>query len=317
MASNEVCDVLDVSQFLPGRSAYECVAYAAALLKYAGKPGQGPTGSALQASNLAQYWYGRLEGGTDAANKNGMSIAAMETMLAGMGLPYVLASLVSVQGVKIELARDMPCLVGGVETGMYDMELGHIPYNWAPTGNHVIVATGVAPDGNLLVHDTANVDAQGRIRPGPRIYDAGKLQIVSVTAVQIGEDMIKPLDITMPEVAALFRQLDANHWQDKATGRVLQFALLAHYKAGGVASLKVRGHIMSNEIIGTNGDAVQYCQFGADMWIKATGQVVPLDLYNPPGSSLPRILSPQPPPVGLPQEHAVLEQIKALVQAIP
>src|SRR5258708_40146865 len=71
----------------------------------------------------------------------------------------------------------------GAETGMYDIGLGDIvPYAWTPTGNHCIVVSGVDANGNFLVHDCASIAPSG-VRPGPRTYDASKLQIVSATAV--------------------------------------------------------------------------------------------------------------------------------------
>ena len=181
----EICDLLDVSQFLPGKSAYECVAYSAALIKYAGLPGRGPTGTALEASNLAQYWYGREEGSNAASNTNGMSLDQEHQMLGGMGLAWTLGAL-SVEWIRQSIAEGRPCLVCGAEAGFYDMELGdHVPYNWPPSGNHCIVVSGVAKDGNLLVHDCANVDPSGKVRPGPRVYDASKMHLVSVTSISV------------------------------------------------------------------------------------------------------------------------------------
>ena len=181
-AKGEVCDLLDVSQFIPGRSEDECCDYASALLKYAGEPGHGPTGTVLAASNLAQYWYGRLEGSTSASNTAGTTLPQLYTMLSGMGLGYH-PLIVSVQAVKDALAQGYPVLACGAETGMHDLALGDVvPYAWPPSGNHAIVVSGVAADGNLLVHDTASIAATG-VRPGPRTYDASKLQLVSATAV--------------------------------------------------------------------------------------------------------------------------------------
>lgn len=178
----EVGDFLDVSQFIPSRSAYECVAYSGALVKYCGAPGKGPTGTTLEASNLAQYWYGKEEGSNLASNTNGMSLQAEYDMLAGMELHY--QALSSVQDIKDVLSQQgYPVLLCGAETGMYDMGLGDIvPYSWAPTGNHCIVVSGVDSAGNLLVHDCANIAPTG-VRPGPRTYDASKINLVSATAV--------------------------------------------------------------------------------------------------------------------------------------
>src|SRR2546430_17216460 len=102
--NGEVADFLDVSQFIRGKSAYECVAYAGALIKYSGPPGMGVRGTTLVASNLAQYWYGKEEGSTDASNTNGMSLQAEYDMLTGMELHYH-ALEVSVQGVKDAIDR--------------------------------------------------------------------------------------------------------------------------------------------------------------------------------------------------------------------
>jgi hypothetical protein len=182
-SKNEVADFLDVNQFIPGRSAYECVAYSGALVKYCGSPGKGPTGSTLEASNLAQFWYGKEEGSNLASNTNGMSLQAEYDMLQGMELHY--SALSSVQDIKDTLAQQgLPVLLCGAETGMYDMGLGdRVPYNWTPTGNHCIVVSGVDSAGHLLVHDCANVDVNGIVRPGPRTYDTSKISLVSATAV--------------------------------------------------------------------------------------------------------------------------------------
>lgn len=317
---NEICDVLDVSQFVSGKSAFECVAYSAALLKFAGKPGQGPTGTALQASNLAQYWYGREEGGNSAANKNGMSLDAEYAMLGGMGLAWT-PTVLNVEGIRQSLREGRPCIVCGHEDGFFDLALGdRVPYNWTPTGNHAIVVTGMDAHGNLLVHDCANVDANGKVRPGPRIYDASKMQLVSVTSVSIlqGGDMLQPLSIDMPNVANMFRQLDENHWQSIATGRILQFGLLADYKANGQASLTYLGDVLSPEQVQPNGDVVQFYAHGARLWQKATGKVLPFDLFSQAGQEMLRkaLAVPAPAPEA-PQEHAVIEQMKTLLATIP
>ena len=185
----EVADFHDTSQFESGKSAYECVAYSVSLCKFAGEPGSGATGTILQASNLAQYWYGKLEGSNDASNENGMTLVAEHTMLTGIGVHWHDAPITGnnahdLEYVKAWLSLGYPVTICGAETGMFDMDLGdRVPYNWTPQGYHCIVAAGVDASGNLLVHDTANVDANGVVRAGPRIYDAGKLELISATAI--------------------------------------------------------------------------------------------------------------------------------------
>lgn len=190
--NNEVADFLDVNQFIPSRSPDECVCYTSVLIKYAGLPGHGPTGTVLEASNLAQYWYGRETGNTDASNHAGLSLSQEYAVLQGLGLHFW-GLAPTVDAIRTAIAQGVPCLLCGAETGMVDVELGdRVPFGWTPTGNHCIVVSGVAPDGNLLVHDTANVDASGKVRPGPRLYDAAKLQLVSATAVMVPGSVIQP-----------------------------------------------------------------------------------------------------------------------------
>lgn len=182
-AHGEVADFTDESQFLQGHSAFECVAYCASLIFYCGPPGQGPRGNGLEITVLAQRWYGQLEGSNLASNTNGMGLPAEYDMLSGMKLSYH-ALAATVQAVKEALAEGYPCLICGAEDSYYDVELGdRVPYSWNPVGNHALVASGVAQDGNLLVHDTASIGPDG-VRPGPRIYDASKMQLVSATAVR-------------------------------------------------------------------------------------------------------------------------------------
>jgi hypothetical protein len=178
----EVASFLDVSQFEQGESAYECVAFSASLIYYCGPPGHGATGTGEQVDQLADFWYGKEEGSYASSNANGMSLDAEYMMLRGIGLHYHALST-DVASIKTALQEGLPVMLCGAETGMHDLALGdRVPYAWTPTGNHCIVASGIASDGNLLVHDCASIAPSG-VRPGPRTYDASKLQIVSATAV--------------------------------------------------------------------------------------------------------------------------------------
>lgn len=248
----EVADILDVNQFAPGTSAFMCVPFAAALCKFAGEPGHGPSGTAMQASNLAMYWYGHLEGNTLASNTSGMSIEDEYKMLQGMRLSSHV-SPPTLEYVKAWLAVGYPVLLCGAETGMYDIGLGDIvPYSWPPTGNHAVVASGVTSDGNLLVHDTANIGPTG-VRTGPRIYDASKLQLVSATAIAVPwlpalpgeydptkevEDVPIVIDLNNSEVASFFSAGPGpGQWTCKQTGKIVQGEILATYARYGNAGL--------------------------------------------------------------------------------
>ena len=277
-SKNEVADFLDTNQFIPGRSAYECVAYSAALLKYAGQPRHGPIGSTLEASNLAQYWYGRETGSNTADNTSGMSLAQEYDMLKGVGLAYK-SLAASVDAIKAALSQGYPVLFCGAETGMVDVALGDVvPYGWPPSGNHAIVISGIAPDGNLLVHDCASIAPNG-VRPGPRTYDASKLQPVSATAIipaWLSEDNMA-IDINSPGVSEHFTETDAQHWTCKQTGKVLQMGILDFYKQQG--GLQRLGLPVSNEIaLDASGNTRQHFERGALLYD-------PQHKYdNPPGS---------------------------------
>jgi len=177
-----------------------------------------------------------------------------------------------------------------------------------PDWSHVLSVYGETP-GVLIArdpystHDVSHDDATWA-----KLLEYREIWVMEVLTVQ--------LSIDMPAVAALFRQLDEKHWQSIKTECILHDGHLQDYIANGQVSLDRLGDLKSNEIIGSNGDSIVYFEFGARRWIEATHKVVSVDLYNPPGSSLPRILSPQQAPA-MPQEHAIIEQIKALVQAIP
>ena len=50
-----------------------------------------------------------------------------------------------------------------------------------------------------------------------------------------------------PGVAALFVEMDANHWKSKATGYILQDGFLNNYKANGQMSLDYLGDVVYHE----------------------------------------------------------------------
>jgi hypothetical protein len=293
-SKGEVVDCLDVSQFIGGHSAYECVAYSAALLKYAGQPGHGPTGTVLEASNLAQYWYGKLEGSNASSNTNGMSLNDEYIMLKGIGLSYEPLPA-TIEAIKTALGSGRPILFCGAETGMHDLALGdRVPYSWPPSGNHAIVISGIAPDGNLLVHDCASI-APGGVRPGPRVYDAAKMQPVSATAINVpwlagGEDM--QILISTPGVSNYYKEVDAHHWEcivdGTSKGKIIQYGILAVYKSLGQAGatdlrgLTWLGLPLTNETpLDADGNVRQYFERGCLIYNPKTGKT---RYDNPPGA---------------------------------
>ncbi len=182
-ASGEVGEFQDVNQFQPGHSAYECGYFAVATVKAMNQVGKLPTQSVAEMVNEAERWYAQDHGGDNSAsNTDGMSLQQLYDLLVRVGLGYQPCDL-DLNMIRAWLKGGYPVIIAGAETGMYDIGLGDtVPYSWTPTGNHIITITGVHSDGNLLVRDTANIGPTG-VRPGPRIYHANKLQLVSATAV--------------------------------------------------------------------------------------------------------------------------------------
>jgi hypothetical protein len=178
----EIAKFSQADQFLPGRSAYECGFYATYVAKSMGQ--DAPTLTPQQISDLAQAAYARYNGTNNAANMDGMSLAQLYSLLKEVGLHY--------QGTKLDLAHiqawlrsGYPLIVAAAEPCIRDLDLNDtVPYPWIPTGNHVIVLTGLDGD-NFFARDTANIVAPNTLRPGPRRYDAQALVrgLVSATAV--------------------------------------------------------------------------------------------------------------------------------------
>jgi len=135
------------------------------------------------------------------------------------------------------------------------------------------------------------------------------------------EEIVLPLTIEMPEVAALFEEVDAQHWRSKKTQKILQDGLLADYQANGLYSLKYLGNPISNEVslVKQNG-AMQFYDGGARFWSRATGKVSSLPLYDDGPGTDPRLVQARQQIAQLEAQHGdpkavpLLHQIAQLVQ---
>ncbi len=185
-SSGEIADFQDVDQFQPGRSEFACGFFGVAIVKAMNQVGQPPTQSAAQMIAEAEAWYAQYNGNNSAANEAGMSLPQLYDLLGQTGLRYQDIAP-NVETIRAWIAAGYPVIIAGAETGMIDLGLGGlVPYPWHPAGNHIIVVTGLAHDGNFLVRDPANCTSltdPHSLRPGPRTYNASKLQLVSATAV--------------------------------------------------------------------------------------------------------------------------------------
>jgi len=185
-SSGEIADFQDVDQFQPGRSEFACGFFGVAIVKAMNQVGQPPVQSAAQMIAEAEAWYAQYNGNNSAANEAGMSLPQLYDLLGQTGLHYQEIAP-DVETIRAWIAAGYPVIIAGAETGMIDLGLGGVvPYPWHPAGSHIIVVTGMARDGNFLVRDPANCTSltdPHSLRPGPRTYDASKLQLVSATAV--------------------------------------------------------------------------------------------------------------------------------------
>lgn len=185
-ACGEIADFQDVDQFQPGKSEFECGFFAVAIVKAMNEVGKPPTQSVATMINEAETWYAQYNGNNSAANTYGMSLQQLYNLIVQVGLHYQ-AIDTNIELIRAWIQVGYPVVVAGAETGMHDVGLGDVvPYPWRATGNHIIVITGVTANGNFLVRDAANctnlLDPHS-LRPGPRIYDSSKLQLISATVI--------------------------------------------------------------------------------------------------------------------------------------
>jgi len=185
-ASGEIAAFHDVDQFQPSKTQFACGFFACAIVKAMMPVDVSPTQSVEQMIVEAEGWYAQVNGNDSIHNLNGMTLQELYNLIVQIGLHFQ-ATSTDPHVLRAWLALGYPIIVAGMETGFYDLGLGDVvPYPWHPAGSHMIVLTGVGADGNFLVRDTANVTDLNNptmLRPGPRLYDAQKMQLLSATVV--------------------------------------------------------------------------------------------------------------------------------------
>lgn len=183
-----------------------------------------------------------------------------------------------------------------------------------PDWSHVLSVYGETP-GMLIARDPYST--KDVTHP-----DSTWTQLLEYREIWVMEllDMVKPLSITDPAVAALFVQHDVDHWQSKKTGCILQYGLLRDYIANGAVSLDRLGDVVQNEQqLGPN-KVMQRYELGIRCW--DNNKVYSLPLYDGPGvdplvAKLEAQITTMQGQPAAPQEHAVIEQMKALLNTIP
>ncbi|MDQ2884653.1 MAG: hypothetical protein M3Y39_01045 [Chloroflexota bacterium] len=180
----EIVSINQADQFVGDHTAYACGFFAVMMCTSMAPPGQAATKEPVQISNDALAAYARYNGDAGAGNSAGMSLPQLYSLLHEVGLHYQ-GTVLDLAHIRAWLRSGFPVIVAVAETCVYDLDLGdRVPYPWNPSGNHVIVLTGLDNE-NFLVRDSANIAPPNTLRQGPRRYDAQRLAagLVSATAI--------------------------------------------------------------------------------------------------------------------------------------
>lgn len=185
-STGEIASFQDVDQFQPAKTQFACGFFACSMLKAMAPVGQATTGTSAQMTAEAEQWYAQYNGDNSPSNTTGMTLQQLYNLVVQIGLHFQ-ATSTDPRILRAWLNLGYPVVVAGAETGFYDMVLNDtVPYPWHPSGSHIIVLTGVTADNNFLVRDSANVanlNNPNALRPGPRKYDALRLQLSSATVI--------------------------------------------------------------------------------------------------------------------------------------
>lgn len=184
--TGEVGDFLDVDQMQTGYTEFACVYFSFFIFYCMAQVGSQPAQSVPQVIKEALAAYAADHNGDDLIdNTAGASLDQLYALIVNNNRHFQAANMDSAS-IRAWVRLGYPVEISVAETSVFDMQLGGNPYPWTPAGNHAILVTGVASDGNFLVRDPANCTNlfdPNSLRPGPRHYDASKLQYVSATAL--------------------------------------------------------------------------------------------------------------------------------------
>jgi hypothetical protein len=185
-SKGEVVSVNEADQFQLAKTQFACGYFACAIARSMVRPGETPTLNVAQVIADAEKWDAQYDGSDAASNTEGMTNEQEYELLGQIGLHYQ-AIAADINQVKAWVSAGYPVLIAVQEASVHDQNLdGANPYPWTPTGTHIILVTGVGSAGNILVRDSANVTSlynPASLRPGPRLYNASKIQLVSATVV--------------------------------------------------------------------------------------------------------------------------------------
>jgi hypothetical protein len=185
-SKGEIADFCDADQFQPAKTQDACGFFSVAIVDAAAPVGKPCTKTVSQVITEAEAWYAQYDGSNAISNTAGMTLDQEYRLLAQVNLKYYPLGL-NLNQIRGWLKAGYPVIICAPEFSFYDLGLNDtVPYYWTPVGNHIVVLTGVTSDGNFLVRDPANVTDlynPNSLRPGPRKYDASKLQLLWATAI--------------------------------------------------------------------------------------------------------------------------------------
>jgi hypothetical protein len=241
-SSGEVGQFSSETQFGPDGNTSKCGYFSAADAAGSAAPGGQPwTADAVTASANQHY--------EQFGEPDGMTQATLHTDLATYGITGkdINPDWITI---KSNLNAGYPVIICLPETQVFDKAIGGSPYPWNSTGfDHIILLTGIAPDGNVLVRDSANITAPNTIRSGPRTYIIANMSPYWATAVtpawKIQEEEDMPAASFTDATMRNYFVADGARWKCKNNGMYMGGAIAAWYaRYGGVA---VFGLPISNE----------------------------------------------------------------------
>jgi hypothetical protein len=186
-----VFNAVQVSQFQPQHSEFECGAFTTAITNFSAPPTELASYPTSDIISWAESQYASTAGNNGPSNEQGATIDNMhQYFVATHGNLHWWDTSISVNSnqdsdlatIRAALAQGYPVIATVSESSVFDMDLGRNPYWWGPAGTHILVWVGVSSDGNLLAYDVANViEGDGNlqtpkaVQPWPRRYRASSI----------------------------------------------------------------------------------------------------------------------------------------------
>jgi len=175
-STGEVGQFVSVTQFDDGNTS-KCGFYATATA-IGGAVAGGQAWSASAIASSADQHYAQLGSPIDGMDQSSLHTDLSTYNVTGKDINPDWGTI------KANLNAGYPVIICLPEVQVFDKAVGGSPYPWDSAGlNHVILLTGVASDGNVLVRDSANITPPNNIRPGPRTYIIANMSPYWATAV--------------------------------------------------------------------------------------------------------------------------------------